>query len=166
LLSVFATLSGSSPSLDTMLLVLLKMVAYLSLSVLAGFFILPRLAEWIVRQPISEGLAALVLVTALAFAWSAEVVGGLAAITGAFVAGVGFGRSRLREEIERNMHTITYAFLVPIFFVSIGLKTNALLLAGPDVAFALALVVVAIVSKLVTPLLLRLAFTQKETNHA
>jgi Kef-type K+ transport system membrane component KefB len=195
--------------------------------VLAGFFILRRLAEWIVRQPISEGLAALVLVTALAFAWSAEVVGGLAAITGAFIAGVGFGRSRLREEIERNMHTITYAFLVPIFFVSIGLKTNALLLAGPDVAFALALVVIAMVSKviggglgarlggytyqeslrvgvgmisrgevglivatvgvdagliqtelfsvvtliilvttLVTPLLLRLAFTQEETNHA
>lgn len=227
LLSVFATLSGSRPSLDATLLVLLKMVAYLSLSVLAGFFILPRLAEWIVRQPISEGLAALVLVTALAFAWSAEVVGGLAAITGAFIAGVGFGRSRLREEIERNMHTITYAFLVPIFFVSIGLKTNARLLAGPDVAFALALVVIAMVSKviggglgarlggythqeslrvgvgmisrgevglivatvgvdagliqtelfsvvtliilvttLVTPLLLRLAFTTKETNHA
>ena len=227
LLSVFVTLSGSRPSLDATLTVLLKMIAYLSLSVLAGFFVLPRMAEWIVRQPISEGLAALVLVTALAFAWSAEVVGGLAAITGAFIAGVGFGRSRLRQEIERPMHTITYAFLVPIFFVSIGLKTNALLLAGPDVAFALALVVVAMLSKvigagmgarlggytnreslrvgvgmisrgevglivatvgvgagliqtelfsvvtliilvttLVTPLLLRLAFTQKETSHA
>ncbi len=106
-------------------------------------------SRWIVRQPISEGLAALVLVTALAFAWSAEVVGGLAAITGAFIAGVGFGRSRLRQEIERPMHTITYAFLVPIFFVSIGLKTNALLLAGPDVAFALALVVVAMLSKVI-----------------
>jgi Kef-type K+ transport system membrane component KefB len=33
------------------------------------------------------------------------LVGGLAAITGAFVAGIGFGRSRLREEIEQNMHT-------------------------------------------------------------
>ena len=83
------------------------------------------------------------------FAWSAEVVGGLAAITGAFIAGVGFGRSRLRDEIERDMHTITYAFLVPIFFVSIGLKTNARLLAGPDVVFALVLVLVAVISKVI-----------------
>jgi Kef-type K+ transport system membrane component KefB len=116
---------------------------------LLGFFALPRLAEWVHGQPISEGLAALVLVTALLFAWSAEVVGGLAAITGAFIAGVGFGRSRLRDEIERDMHTITYAFLVPVFFVSIGLKTDARLLTGPDLWFALALVLIAAVSKIV-----------------
>jgi Kef-type K+ transport system membrane component KefB len=129
------------------LTILLKMIAYLSVTVALGFFVLPRLAEWVNHQPISEGLAALVLVTALLFAWSAEVVGGLAAITGAFIAGVGFGRSRLRDEIERAMHTITYAFLVPVFFVSIGLKTNVRLLAGPDILFTLALVVVAVLSK-------------------
>jgi len=60
---------------------------------------------------------------------------------------VGFGRSRLRDEIQRDMHTITYAFLVPIFFVSIGLKTNTRLLIGPDIWFALALVLVAVASK-------------------
>ncbi len=149
LLSVFTAMAegGASPSMA--LNILLKMIAYLSVTTLLGFFLLPRLAEWVDGQPISQGLAALVLVTALLFAWSAEVVGGLAAITGAFIAGVGFGRSRLRDEIERNMHTITYAFLVPIFFVSIGLKTNARLLAGPDVAFALALVLVAAISKVV-----------------
>ncbi len=46
-----------------------------------------RLADWAHRQPVSEGLIALVLVTTLAFAWTAEVGGGLAAITGAFIAG-------------------------------------------------------------------------------
>jgi len=149
LLSIFTAMAEGGASPGTALNVLLKMMAYLSVTTLLGFFLLPRLAEWVHGQPISEGLAALVLVTALLFAWSAEVVGGLAAITGAFIAGVGFGRSRLRDEIERNMHTITYAFLVPIFFVSIGLKTNARLLAGPDVAFALALVLVAAISKVV-----------------
>jgi len=147
LLSMFTALAGGEASSGAVLNVLLKMVAYLSLAMLAGVFLLPRLAEWVSRQSISEGLAALVLVIALAFAWSAEVVGGLAAITGAFIAGVGFGRSHLRDEIERAMRTITYAFLVPIFFVSIGLKTNARLLAGPDILFALALVVVAVLSK-------------------
>jgi Na+:H+ antiporter len=149
LLSVFTATADGGASPGAILSVLLKMVAYLSLAVLAGFFVLPRLADWVHRQPISEGLAALVLVTALLFAWSAEVVGGLAAITGAFIAGVGFGRSHLRDEIERQMHTITYAFLVPIFFVSIGLKTNARLLTGPDVLFTLVLVLVAVLSKVV-----------------
>ena len=149
LLSVFTALADGNASLSTTLIVLFKMVTYLSLAVLAGFFVLPRLAEWIERQPISEGLAALVLVTALVFAWSAEVVGGLAAITGAFIAGLGFGRSRLREKIEQGMHTITYAFLVPVFFVSIGLRTDTRLLAGSEIWFAVALTLVAIISKVV-----------------
>jgi len=147
LLSVFTAMVGGGADPGAILTILLKMLAYLSVTTLLGFFVLPRLAEWVHGQPISEGLAALVLVTALLFAWSAEVVGGLAAITGAFIAGVGFGRSRLRDEIERDMHTIAYAFLVPIFFVSIGLKTNARLLIGPDTWFALALVLVAVASK-------------------
>jgi Kef-type K+ transport system membrane component KefB len=149
LLSVFTAIAGGGADPSAILTILLKMLAYLSVTTLLGFFVLPRLAEWVHGQPISEGLAALVLVTALLFAWSAEVVGGLAAITGAFIAGVGFGRSHLRDEIERDMHTITYAFLVPIFFVSIGLKTNARLLVGPDVLFALALLLIAVISKVI-----------------
>jgi Kef-type K+ transport system membrane component KefB len=149
LLSVFTATATGGADPGTVLTIFLKMLAYLSVTMLLGFFALPRLAEWVHSQPISEGLAALVLVMALLFAWSAEVVGGLAAITGAFIAGVGFGRGRLRDEIERDMHTITYAFLVPVFFVSIGLKTDARLLTGQDLGLALALVVIAAISKIV-----------------
>lgn len=149
LLSVFTALADGNGSPSTVLTALAQMAAYLSLALLAGFFLLPRLADWVNRQPISEGLAALVLVMALAFAWSAEVVGGLAAITGAFIAGVGFGRSHLRAEIERATRTITYSFFVPIFFVSIGLRANVHLLSGPDLLFAVALLLVAILSKVV-----------------
>jgi Kef-type K+ transport system membrane component KefB len=147
LLSVFTAMVGEGSGAGMLLLVLGKMVLYLVLAALAGFLLLPRLAEWVHSQPISEGLAALTLVAALAFAWSAEVVGGLAAITGAFIAGLGFGRSRLRDDIYRHMHTITYAFLVPVFFVSIGLKTDARVLAGPDLLFTLSLLLVAVASK-------------------
>ncbi len=148
-LSIFTAASDGGGSLGGVLTIVLKMVAFLSLAILAGFFVLPRLADWVDAQPISAGLASLVLVIALVFAWSAEVVGGLAAITGAFIAGVGFGRSHLRSEIERHMHTITYGFLVPIFFVSIGLKTNARLIAGPDILFAALLILMAIIGKVV-----------------
>jgi len=148
LLSVFIALAASSTGAAAIPLVVLRMILYLAAAAAVSFLLLPRLADWVARQPISEGLAALVLVAALVFAWTAEVGGGLAAITGAFIAGVGLSRSRLRAEIARSMHTITYAFLVPIFFVSIGLKTDTHLLTGPNILLAVVLVTVAIISKI------------------
>ncbi len=150
LLSIFMAVTGSSSGANGALLVVpLKMVLYLGLATAAGFFLLPRLVTWVDRQPVSEGLASFVVVTALAFAWSAEVVGGLAAISGAFIAGLGFGRSHLHDKIRHSMHTITYAFFVPIFFVNIGLETDLHQLAGSDLPFALVLVGVAVIAKVI-----------------
>jgi Kef-type K+ transport system membrane component KefB len=149
LLSVFIALAGSGSGETGVALILLRMILFLTLGIAVAFMLLPRLADWADGQPISEGLAALVLVVTLAYAFTAEVGGGLAAITGAFIAGLGFARSRLRAAIARSMHTITYAFLVPIFFVSIGLKTDVGSLAGPELLLAIVLVLVAIVSKVI-----------------
>ncbi|MGC8779996.1 MAG: cation:proton antiporter [Anaerolineae bacterium] len=149
LLSVFLALAASGAGLGAIPLVFLRMIVYLAVAIAVAFFVLPRLADWVADQPISEGLIALILVATLAFAWSAEVAGGLAAITGAFIAGVGLSRSHLRSEIVRGMHAITYAFLVPIFFVSIGLKTDVRLLTGPNVLLAAVMVIVAILSKVI-----------------
>jgi len=147
LLSVLTALAGGNGGALRILLVVLQMLAYLIGAAAIGYFLLPRLARWVVRQPVSEGLASLVLVTTFLFAWSAETLGGLAAITGAFLAGLAFGRSPLREEIARPLHAITYALLVPIFFVSIGLRTDVRQLAGPSLLLGLALVLVAVLSK-------------------
>ena len=96
------------------------------------------------RLPVSEGITTLAVVLTFFLAWSAEVVGGVAAITGAFIAGLGFGRSALREEIE-----LAYALFVPVFFVSIGLEANARALTINLVAFTLVVCLVAVISKLV-----------------
>jgi len=149
LLSIFVAVATSTAGLAAVPLILLRMFVYLAAAGAVSFLVLPRLADWVDRQSISEGLAALVLVVALAFAWTAEVGGGLAAITGAFIAGVGFGRSHLHAKITRSMHTITYAFLVPIFFASIGLKTDAHLLTGPNLLLIAVLVVAAVISKVI-----------------
>ncbi len=146
LLAMFTALTDSEVSPAAILVVLFHMIVYLGLAV-ACCFLLPRLVDWVDRQAISEGLAALVLVTTLLFAWSAEVIGGLAAITGAFIAGLGFGRSHLRDEIMRAMHPITYALLVPVFFVHIGLEIDLHQLTTTDLPLALALVTVAILAK-------------------
>ncbi len=147
LLSVFTALAAGTGRIGDIVGVLLRMGGYLAGAGVVGYLVLPRLVRWVAHQPISEGVAAFVLVTILLFSWSAEMVGGLAAITGAFLAGVGLGRSALREDIARSLRTITYALLVPIFFVSIGLRTDMRLLAGPDILLAVVLVAVAILSK-------------------
>jgi Kef-type K+ transport system membrane component KefB len=55
----------------------------------------------------------------------------------------------LRQKIEHDLSALTYGFFVPLFFVSIGLGANAREVTGPALVFALALIVVAIVSKII-----------------
>lgn len=149
LLSVFMGVMAGSSSLLSILWVLARMVIFLALAIWLGGKVLPRLGALIERLPISEGVMALALAVTFLYAWAAEALGGMAAITGAFIAGLIFGRTPLREEIEHGMHTIAYAWLVPIFFVSIGLETNARVLGIGGIPFALILVVVAVLSKVI-----------------
>ncbi len=149
LLSVFMGITAGSTSLLSVVWVLARMVIFLVLAILLGRLILPRLGALVERLPISEGVMSLALAMTFLYAWAAEALGGMAAITGAFLVGLIFGRSPLRQEIERGMHTIAYSWLVPIFFVSIGLETNARSLGVSGIPFALIMVVIAVLSKVI-----------------
>ncbi len=140
---------GTGGGATSAAMVMTRMVLYLLGGGLVAYAVLPRLAAWADRQPISEGLTSMAVITALSFAWSAEELGGLAAITGAFIAGAGLGRSALREKIERSVHVITYAFFVPIFFVSIGLHTDLHQIHLDALPFAVVLILGAILGKLI-----------------
>jgi Kef-type K+ transport system membrane component KefB len=91
----------------------------------------------------------LVVVSILAFAWASEALGGVATITGAFVAGVALSGSTVKDDIEHGIHTLIYAFFVPIFLVSIGLAANARALSGSQVVLTAVITLVAIFSKLI-----------------
>lgn len=133
-------------------LIILQMAAYLTIAFLISWFILPRIINWLANFPIvaqSYGIPALALVVALLFAWSAEELGGVAAITGAFIAGLGLSRTRerLKDEIETGASYIAHAFLVPIFFIDVGLEVNLRLVPLTALPLAGLLFVVAIISK-------------------
>jgi Na+:H+ antiporter len=145
-LSVFAALLKGSGDLG---MALLRMLLTLAAAASLGYFVLPWLAERASRLPVSKGLLSMVVVSALFFAWSAEYVGGVAAITGAFIAGVGMGRSHWREEIARDLEAFNYAFFVPLFLVSVGLSANVRTVAPAMWGVAALLIAVAVVSKLV-----------------
>lgn len=146
-LSVFLAVTGTGESARPLWLVIVLMIVFFIVAIFIGSRFLEPLTRRVNKLPISEGMLAFVIVVTLLFAWAAEEVGGVAAITGAFIAGVFFGRTDFRQEIEHGMHTITYSFFVPIFLVSIGLRANIRDIDGAGVLFLIALIVVAVLSK-------------------
>lgn len=119
---------------------------------LAAVLVLGRPARrWVrrfARQPVSEGLLAGALVMAFAFGWLAEALGGVAAITGAFAAGVFLGQTEMAHEVEARLKTLVYGLFLPVFLVDIGLRADARAALGAGLGLALAVVAVAITTKL------------------
>lgn len=149
LLSLFVALVQGGGGPFAVLLVVARMAAFFGLAVWLGGRFIPHLTSLISRLPISEGVMALAIVVTLLYAWAAEALGGVAAITGAFLAGLLFARTSFRQHIETGMHTLAYSWLVPVFFVSIGLQTNVRALGLKDLPFAIIIIIIAVLSKVV-----------------
>lgn len=149
MLSVFSILAGGAAAgLGGVAFTILRIIGYLVLASLLGFWLLPHLIARIDRLPISQGVIAFVLVICLLFAWAAEAFGGMAAITGAFLVGLFLARTPFREHLEARISALAYGFFVPIFFVNIGLEVNMRAISGNAWWFALLLTVVAVISKI------------------
>jgi Kef-type K+ transport system membrane component KefB len=148
-LSVLVALaSDAGGSLAGVGLIVLWMGLYLAGAIFLGLWLIPGLTRRIDNWPISQGIIAFTFTVCLLYAWAAEVVGGMAAITGAFVAGLMFGRSPLKSRIEAGISTLAYGVFVPIFFVNIGLSANARELTGESLWLVATMIVAAIISKI------------------
>lgn len=147
--SLFIALTSGGGGLLDIGLVLGKMLLFFLVAGLVGWKALPWLMPKLKKLPISEGVVAFTVVVILIFSWSAEYLGGVALITGAFIAGVALSRTSLKHEIEEKFHTLTYGFFVPIFFVSIGLAANLAALSASDFLFAGVIILGAVVGKVV-----------------
>jgi Kef-type K+ transport system membrane component KefB len=123
-----ATLSGeSTASVGDIAWILVRMALYLVGALLVAWFVLPRVFQRIhLQRHMAPRLTAFALIAALIFGWSAEALGGVAAITGAFIAGMGLSQTteRVKHDIEVAVYSISFSFLVPVFFVHVGLITN------------------------------------------
>jgi Kef-type K+ transport system membrane component KefB len=146
LASIFAI--GASSGADSVAIILVRMVGYLLGAGVLGYLFIPRLANLVNRLQIYQGLVAFSLVIVLLFAWSAEVIGGIAGITGAFIVGLLLAQTPYKSAIEQGVTAIAYGFLVPIFFVNIGLGVDLAAISGSAWIFAIVLTIVAIVSKI------------------
>ena len=147
-LSVFvAFVLGAAGGIGSVIWIILKMALFLSIAMAAGVLIIPKITHKIDNLPVSQGLIAFTFVMILFFAWTAEVLGGMAAITGAFLVGLVFARSPLKERIESGISSLAYGVFVPIFFVNVGLAANARELTSENVWLLAVMTLVAVISK-------------------
>jgi len=126
---------------------ILKLALFSGLAFGFARWVMPLVAEHHTRIESPDTRVALALAMALGFAWTAYRLGGLADVTGAFLAGVMLSRTDLGHHITEPVSRLGYSLFIPIFFVFIGTNvTGADLTAAP--LLCAAVVAVAIATKL------------------
>ena len=125
--------------------VMLRVAIYFAVAIAARPLLAPVL-RWSSSLGVSQALLSAAVVIMLVYAWAAEYVGEIAALTGAYLAGVLIAQTNFKKDIDAGIHPLTYSIFVPLFFISIGLQANAREL-GPRAGFTIALIIVAIVAK-------------------
>jgi Kef-type K+ transport system membrane component KefB len=146
-LSIFLALQAGAGSLGGVLVIIVRMIIFLALSAGVGLWILPWLMHRTARLPVSQGVLTLALVVMFAYGLAAELLGGMAAITGAFIAGLMLARGGERERMIHGIHALAYGLFVPVFFINIGLSVNTRTLQVEMIMFALGITLVAIFGK-------------------
>ncbi|SDE59434.1 transporter, monovalent cation:proton antiporter-2 (CPA2) family [Fontibacillus panacisegetis] len=104
-------------------MILVKKVAFFAVALLAGWKIVP----WVLRKfaplRVSETVISAALIICFLFAYMAEYAG-VAAIIGAYLAGVAISMTDYKHEVTEKIETIGYAVFVPVFFTTIGIKVD------------------------------------------
>ena len=146
----FAVDTGDGGGGVTEVLTIVGRVAlFFAAATIVGLLVVPRLASWSANAPMSEGVLVTAIVVILVYSWFAEEVGGVALITGAFMAGLLLRRTNVHRVIDEKMRTIAYGFFVPIFFVGVGLSADAGGFEVSDIVLLAVISVIAVVSKVI-----------------
>jgi Kef-type K+ transport system membrane component KefB len=146
---IFAVVVNLITGVGDLGMTLLKMTLFFPIAWFVGDRLLPLLVRLEKRLPQREAALTILLALVLVYAWAAESLGSVAAITGAYLLGILATRHLGPKHIAHDgTATVGYAFFIPIFFVNIGLQVT------PNDVFSAPLVivvitVVAIVTKLI-----------------
>lgn len=103
--------------------VVLKKAAFFAAALLFGWKAVP----WIMRRfaplRVSEAVISAGLIICFVYAYMAEYTG-VAAIIGAYIAGVAISVTPYKHEVFEKVETVSYSIFVPVFFTSIGVTAE------------------------------------------
>lgn len=146
--SIFLAVITGSGGFWGLLWLTARMALFLATAAAFGLWVLPRLVHWVGRLSISQGVLAFAFVTMLAYGLAAELVGQMAALIGAFLAGLMFARTPEKGHIEQGMTALAYGLFIPIFFINIGLSVDLRLLQLNTIWLILVIALAAVAGKL------------------
>lgn len=126
-----------------------KTALFFLFSIVVGFIIYKIFKLVDSKYPHTRRIPIMGLALCLAMAYTAEKYFGIADITGAYVAGIILCNIRDSEYIAEKMDINSYMLFGPIFFASIGLKTDISEFNVSILLFAVAFVIVGLVCKII-----------------
>ena len=147
IIALTITTSLADPSINV-IIVLAKIVMFFIFAGFAGYLFhwaFIKLDERYQRDLRRFVIIAFVFCLLLSFC--AEEFFGVADITGAFIAGLVISDSNRRKYLNSRFETLSYMLLSPIFFASIGIKVQLTAMTKTIFIFAILLLIVAILSK-------------------
>jgi len=147
---VLSFLTGFSSGEGSPLIVMLKIAGFFVFTILVGVTIM-RLFNYIAKDHWHNRRVA---IWALAFcfilSYCAEALFGVADITGAFFAGLILCNvAKCREYVAKKIQISSYMLFTPVFFASVGMKTDLTTMNMEILVFALVLLVAAVLSKII-----------------
>lgn len=129
--------------------VILSTLLFFALSVVIGFLIFKLFDLFDERYPHTRRIPILGLALCFFLSYVAEKYFGIADITGAYMAGIILCSIKDSNYIADKTDTNSYMLFGPIFFASIGLKTNIDNIDGSIMIFAVCFVFVALICKII-----------------
>lgn len=141
--------SFTVPGVEIMV-VLLKIFLFFVFIAVCGFFVFRLFRKLEIVYGTKRRVAIYAVVFCLLLSYILEVYFGVADITGAYFAGLILCNvTEMKSYIASKINITSYMFFTPIFFASIGIKTVITGMSQERILFTLALLIVAILSKIV-----------------
>lgn len=129
--------------------VVVNTVLFFVFSIVMGFIIYHIFKIVDSKYPHTRRIPIIGFAICLVFSYVAEAYFGIADITGAYVAGIILCSIQDSDYIAEKMDINSYMMFGPIFFASIGLKTNIDNVTADILLFAAAFVVVGLLAKII-----------------
>ncbi len=144
---IFGTLTGSADSGPAISLSILKITIFFTVIIVVGLFVIRPFFLNLKKILLDNVVISLSIAVVLLFSWFAELTG-LAAITGAYFAGLFLGQTHHKHSIKKGASDLGKSFFVDVFFVNIGLQFNLFEIEAEPI-FLIAFIVFSIVGKLI-----------------
>ncbi|MBZ4646189.1 MAG: hypothetical protein PWR27_1099 [Petroclostridium sp.] len=143
---MLALLMGMVTGTNNIFLTVEHMLIYFVVVAVFGFIFHKLVNRYGYTLNLSRSITLIGLILCLILSYYAEKAE-IAAITGAYLAGLILSSTSYRAKIAGNIEVAAYLIFTPIFFVGIGMSTEIHSM-GSTLAFALAMLAVAIIGKI------------------